>query len=507
MTSLWTDRPPIVVDDEHDESYDDVVVGAGLTGLMTGLLLARTGHRVLVVEARHVGAVTTGHTTGKLSLLQGTTYSNLLKRQSRPVVEAYVEANSAGQDWLLDFCAGQGVPVAYRTAGTYAADRHHGRRQARAEHRAARTLGLPVRWVDDLDVPFPQFGATLLDQQAQFDAMDVLAALTTSLWAAGGSIIDQTRVVAATYGRRPTLTFDTGRHVQADRVVLATGTPILDRGLYFAKLEPKRSYALAFDHPDPLQLMLLGAGSPSRSIRDASTGSGRQLVIGGEGHTVGRTRSEAEHVDRLRAWTATYFPAAVETHSWSAQDYTSHDHVPYVGLLPRGGGSIYLATGFNKWGMTNAVAAALNLHGQIQGSQPAWGRQLGRRITRPRGVADVVGINVKVSAALTAGVAQVALHPLPDEPPAGNGGVVGRRGVVPVAQARVDRDLCEVSALCTHLGGVLRFNDAERSWDCPLHGSRFALTGEVLEGPATRPLQRLNPTPPPQSSDPDHSKD
>ena len=507
MTSLWWDRPPILVDDDHGESYDDVVVGAGLTGLTLSVLLARAGHRVLVVEARHVGAVTTGHTTGKLSLLQGTTYSDLLSRQSRPVVDAYVEANRDGQAWLLEFCATQAVPMQFRPAGTYAADRAGGLRQAKAEHRAATALGLPVRWTDDLAVPFPQFGATVLDDQAQFDSMDVLAALTTDLRAAGGCIIDQTRVVAVTYGHHPTLTFDNGRRVHADRVVLATGTPVLDRGLYFAKLESKRSYALAFDHSDPPALMLLGAGSPSRSIRDASLGSGRHLLVGGEGHPVGRTRSEATHLDRLREWTAEYFPGAVETHAWSAQDYTSHDHIPFVGLLPRGGGSTYLATGFNKWGMTNAVAAALNLHGQIIGAQPVWGRRMRRRITRPRAAAGIVGMNVGVAAAMATGYAKVALQPLPDQPPAEGAGTVGRRGILPVAQATVDGRTCAVSAVCTHLGGVLRFNDAEQSWDCPLHGSRFAITGEVLEGPATRPLRRLNQTPPPASPQPDPPKD
>ena len=170
MTSLWWDREPVPVDDDHGGSYDDVVVGAGLTGLALGVLLARAAHRVLAVEARHVGAVTTGHTTGKLSLLQGTIYSNLLSRQSRPVVEAYAEANRDGQAWLLEFCATQAVPVQFRPAGTYAADRGRGLQQAQAEHRAATAMGLPVRWTDDLAVPFPQYGATVLDDQAQFDS-------------------------------------------------------------------------------------------------------------------------------------------------------------------------------------------------------------------------------------------------------------------------------------------------------------------------------------------------
>ena len=250
--------------------------------------------------------------------------------------------------------------------------------------------------------------------------------------------------------------------MRAHNIVLATGAPILDRALYFSRLEAKRSYALAFTGVEAPDGMFLSAGSNGRSIRDAPTADGRLLLVGGSGHSVGRTKSELEHVEELRDWTATHFPGASETHSWSAQDYSPHDGVPLVGRLPRGRGRIYVATGFDKWGMTNGVAAGLAITGQILGSRPSWATTMSRRPLRPSSAAQLALINAKVGAAAA-------------------GSVLDRLG---------RKRPCEVVGVCTHLGGLLHWNDAEKTWDCPLHGSRFDQDGAVLEGPATRPLLR-----------------
>ncbi len=475
MTSLWLDGSAPITDDPLpvDHELDDLVVGAGLTGLTTALLLARAGRRVAVVEARHVGAVATGNTTAKISLLQGTHLSRILRHQSQRVAEAYVEGNREGMEWLLRFCGDHGVAVQRRPAVTYAAQQSE-RDTVEREHRAAASLGLPVRWEDRLDTPFPSYGATVLEEQAQFDPMDALRALVEQLRAHGGTLTQGLRVRRVSLTGRPTAHLDDGSELRADQLVLATGTPVLDRGLYFAKLEPQRSYGLAFEGVEAPAGMYLSAGSDSRSVRDVPRATGPLLLVGGSGHVVGRTRSELEHVDRLRRWTGKHFPGAHETHRWSAQDYGSHDGIPFLGSLPRGGGHIHLATGFEKWGMTNAVVAARVLSGEILGETPSWAKPLHRRITRPSGVAEILRTNLGVGLALGGGVAKAAAglvpgHPHPERERAADCGVVG---------------------VCTHLGGVLKWNDAEASWDCPLHGSRFSAEGAVLEGPATRPLLR-----------------
>lgn len=466
MTSLWLDDSHPVDDDPlPDGPVDVLVVGAGLTGLTTALLLARAGRRVAVVEARHVGAVTTGNTTAKLSLLQGTHLSGVLRHRSEQVATAYVEANRQAMDWLLGFCAEHDVPVQYRPAATYAADPAE-RHTVEREHRAASRLGLPVRWEERLDAPYPSYGATVLEDQAQFDPMDVLGSLVAQLRAAGGTLTQGRRVRRVSPSGPPTARLDDGSTVQAEHLVLATGTPILDRGLYFARVEPQRSYCLAFEGVEVPELMALSAGSDSRSVRDSPRTGGTALLVGGSGHTVGRTRSEQAHVERLRRWTERWFPGATETHRWSAQDYRSADDVPYLEQLPGGGGRIVAATGFAKWGMTNAVAAALALSADILGQPaPAWAPALRHRRPRPSSAAETLRMNLGVGAALGVGV------------------------VKGVTRAGRTAQSCGLVGICTHLGGVLKWNDAEQSWDCPLHGSRFDTDGRVLEGPATRPLR------------------
>ncbi len=462
VTSLWLETAPSLPSDPLPEGpVDELVVGAGITGLVTGLLLARAGRRVAVVEARHVGAVATGNTTAKISLLQGTKYLRLLRYQPNSVGEAYVEANREGMEWLLRFCDDHGVDVQRRPAFTYAASKSEVP-TVRKEYDAARSLGLEVSWCDSLDVPFPNHGAACLEDQAQFDPMDALAALTVQLRAHGGTLHQGHRVVGASLTGSPEVTLEDGTTLQAQHVVLATGAAILDRGLYFSKVEAQRSYALAFDSTGAPDGMYLSAGSDTRSIRDAPANGGTHLLVGGSGHSVGRIRSELEHVDALRDWTAKYFPGAVETHQWSAQDYSPHDGVPFVGLMPRGRGRIYVATGFDKWGMTNGVAAARSISGRILGTEPEWAKPMSRRSIGPSGVANLATINAKVGVAAVGSV---------------------------VEGLRRERS-CDVLGVCTHLGGLLHWNDAESSWDCPLHGSRFDPDGAVLEGPATKPLRR-----------------
>ncbi|MCW2867780.1 MAG: FAD-dependent oxidoreductase [Marmoricola sp.] len=497
MTSLWlADAAPVLDDPTTPGDHDVVVVGAGLTGLTTALLLARAGRAVTVLEARSVGAVATGNTTAKLTALQGTHLSRVRSHHSRGILQAYVEAQREAVAWVLRFCADHDVPVQRRTSFTYAASSSELSTVER-EHAVAQEAGLPVEWHPKLDVPFPAQGATGLADQAQFDPMDLLHALIEQLRSHGGRLHQGARVVRAHADGGveggPRLELEDGTELRAREVVLATGAPLLDRGLHFARVEPQRSYVLAFrtapDAPAP-EGMYLSAGSDSRSIRDAPRAEERLLLVGGSGHTVGRVRSELEHVDRLRSWTRENFPGAVETHRWSAQDYAPADALPYVGRVPRGGQHLRMATGYEKWGMTNAVAASLTLAGQILGAEPSWAKTLGTAHSGPRGALEIARINLGVSAALGLGLARGTVRPAPRDPAPGQG-AVGRERMVPTGRSQgADGRECAVVGICTHLGGVLSWNDAEETWDCPLHGSRFAPDGAVLEGPATRPLKR-----------------
>lgn len=458
LTSLWQDRHPRTTTPPPsvEGTTEVAIIGGGLTGLTAAVLLARAGKAVTVLEARRIGDGTTGGSTAKVSLLQGTQLSRINTRHSKDVVRAYVEANTEGQAWLARFCEDHGVETQRRTAYTYATSAS-GERSVRRELSVAEDAGLKAEWTDEVDLPFATRGAVRLPDQLQVDPVELLGALEQQAREHGVHVVEGTRVTRVR--DRGPVRVVTGRGtLTADTVIVATNMPMLDRGGYFARMVPARSYSLAFEAPSTVHGMYLSADSPSRSLRDSGDGL---LLVGGEGHTTGRGGSMAARLDRLRDWTHEHFPGATETHAWSAQDYEPAHALPFAGPLLPGLDSILVAGGYSKWGMTNGVSAALALSGRILGGHMEWAS-----VYHPWRTHELTGLPGTALANVEVGFE------------------MGRGWIRKAVSS--DR-----SPVCTHLGGVLRWNDAEHSWDCPLHGSRFDTDGSVLEGPATCGLRSL----------------
>ena len=487
LVSIWQDRHPRSPSPAPEVSghWDVLVVGGGLTGVATALLLGRAGRSVALVEAEYIGFGTTGGSTAKVSLLQGTQLSEIAKKHSQSVLQQYVEGNREGQAWVERFCADHGVAVQHRPACTYA-NYARGESQVRAEVEAGQSAGLPFQWLDELPLPYPTRGGVWVEDQLQLDPVELLQALTQQAVEHGVHVVEGARVQKVRGSDPVTVETDHGS-ATADRVVVATNMPILDRGGFFARMKPARSYGLAFRTADQaVDAMYLSADSPSRSLRDAPGDDGHVLLVGGNGHKTGRSGSTELRLEELRRWTAEYWPGAVETHAWSAQDFMPHHSLPFAGPLLPNSSDILMGGGYMKWGMTNAVAASLALSAQILDGHIEWAEAWSTWSSHStRGLGKAAMINGEVGVEMTRGWIKPLLRPgagaVPEE---GQGVVRADRLGPPTATSRVDGVERRMSAVCTHLGGIVQWNDAERSWDCPLHGSRFGPDGEVLASPA-----------------------
>jgi len=456
---------------------DVAVLGAGIVGLTTALLLERQGARVAVLEARRVGAGASGYNTAKLSSLHGLTYSKLAGSLGSDAARSYGEANEAGIARVFELAEQLGIDCDLRRKPNYTyAESGSDVDQLREEADVARELGLPASYAEELDLPFPVAGAVRFDNQAEFHPVKYLDGIAAAL---EGPLHEGTMATRVHPGRVRTAA---GPTLTAEHVVMATHLPFLDRGLYFARCHPERSYVVAGRTSEGPAGMYLSTEQPAHSIR----AHGEWLLVGGESHKTGQADA-AERYARLESWARERFGIEPELR-WATQDQMPVDGVPYVGrhdpLSPR----VWVATGFRKWGLAMGTAAAELLAAQIGGREHAWTELFNPQRLRPRASATSLA-KENANVALRFFGDRVVKRGSADEIGPGEGRIVGAGLGQRAAYRDDDGTLHELSARCTHLGCIVNWNSAERTWDCPCHGSRFAATGEVIEGPAVRPLR------------------
>ncbi|WP_437033918.1 FAD-dependent oxidoreductase [Streptomyces sp. enrichment culture] len=479
----------------EDLDVDVAVIGAGIAGLCTAWELTRAGRSVAVLEAGRVAAGVTGHTTAKITAQHTLVYDKLRRTRGVEGARLYARSQSEAIEHIAGVATELGVDCEWERRSAYTFTCDTGRvDELRAEAEAAREAGLPASFVTETGLPFPVAGAVEVTGQAQFHPRRFLLALADDLVARGGRIHEDTTVLGLEEGEPCRLSTAAGATVTARDVVVATHYPIFDRALLFTRLSPRRELVVAGLLPagqDP-DGMYITPDENTRSVRTApygEDGTRRLLVITGEHFTPGTGDTRARF-DRLAAWAREHFPDVELTHRWATQDNDPTDTVPLVGPLHHGARHAYVATGFGGWGMSGGVMAGLLLTAQITGEEREWSGLYDPRRLAPA-VREAPSF-LKTQAEVARHFVGDRLRPSPpvEALPPGEGAVVRADGGRLAVYRDEDGTLHAVSARCTHLGCLVDFNSAERAWECPCHGSRFDTDGKVIQGPATRPLER-----------------
>lgn len=431
MKSIWQDTPlPQFPTLSGHIRTDVLVIGGGMAGLLCARQLQTAGILCVVAEARGIAGGITKDTTAKITSQHGLIYHKLLTKSGLEAAAGYLQANEAAIDAFRKLCKTMDCDFQDQDSFVYSTS---SRQKLDNELSALQALGYPAELTGELPLPFPTLGAVRFPNQAQFHPLKFLSAIAREL-----TVFENTPVRELA---KNTAVTDHGS-ITADAIIVATHFPFLNKhGSYFLKLYQQRSYAISLENAPSLSGMYRDeaeSGLSFRSHRDA-------LILGGGSH---RTGKESSGWRELEQAAAAYYPAAAITHRWATQDCMSLDGIPYIGRYSSRTQNLYVASGFNKWGMTSSMVSAQLLTDLIQGKENPYAEIFSpsRSILHPQ-----LGINALEST----------------------------KNLLSFSPRR-----------CPHLGCALKWNPQEHSWDCPCHGSRFTAEGQLLDNPATGDLKK-----------------
>ena len=429
--SIWqSDAPlPAFALLNSDLRTDVLIIGGGIAGILCAYMLSKQGIDCVVAEAETICSGVTKNTTAKITLQHGLIYHKLLKRFGHERTQMYLAANQTALDTYRDLCSS--IDCDFRSADNFVYSTRS-RSVLEKELIALQSLGVPARYAQELPLPLRTEGAVRVPDQAQFHPLKFAAAVSEGL-----NIFEHTRVLEISPNSVRT------RHgsIHAERIIVATHFPILNKhGSYFIKLYQHRSYVLALDCDCRLQGMYADEYDKGMSFRR----HGRFLLLGGGGHRTGRNDGGYR---TLHNFASRQYPGSHPAFEWATQDCMTLDGVPYIGRYSAKTPNLYVATGFNKWGMTGTMVSAILLSDMLAGRTPDWAEVFSpsRSMLHPQ---------------LLVNAAEAALS---------------------IVTPTVPR--------CPHMGCALKYNPQEHSWDCPCHGSRFTRDGRLIDNPATGGLK------------------
>lgn len=440
MSSIWSETTKIASRRslEGDLETEAAVIGGGMAGVLIAYELQKRGVKTVILEADHLGGGQTKNTTAKVTSQHDVKYQKLIEDFGEEKAGQYARANQRAiaayreliEEKHIDCEWGECPAYLYSTLDDVV---------LREEAHAAWRLGVDAKFTTAVTLPFPVRGAVRFDTQARFHPLKFLKRMAEDL-----TVYEGTRVVKV---EGNTLYTDSGT-VKAKHIVFATHFPFVNMpGYYFLRMHQERSYVLALENAQELDGMYLGVDEGGLSLRN----SGKFLLLGGGDHRTGENEDGGRY-SLLRAAAKAYWPASREVAHWSAQDCIPLDGVPYIGRFSRSTPNWYVATGFQKWGMTSSMVSAMIIAGLVTDREDA-------------------------------DSAVFAPHRFEPAASAKNLWEDGKQAVAGLSKGAVDA-VTGAAPRCPHLGCELTWNEDEKSWDCPCHGSRFDADGKRIDGPA-----------------------
>ncbi|TFD93572.1 FAD-dependent oxidoreductase [Jeotgalibacillus sp. R-1-5s-1] len=482
--------PPV----QEDLETEIVIAGGGLTGITTGYLLAQKGHKVIILEARELFSGTTGYTTAKVTAQHGLIYDELISHIGLEGARKFYEASNQALNFISTYCSSQSekYDFSFQGASVFATNDDE-QRQIELEQKAYEKLDIPFEIASGLSFDATAKTVLTMKQQAQFHPIKYLKALLEEFIQLGGKVFEHSPAVSVEEGSQMKVVTATGRKITCQKLVVGSHFPFIDKkGAYFSRLQPQRSYLIAVEPQNEFEGgMYITAGNPVRSIRQAAGQDSFIMLIGGEGHVTGRESNTLSNYLALEAYADEAFGIKQYLNRWSAQDLITLDKVPYIGPINQSSPNIFVATGYRKWGMTNGTAAALLLSDLIEEKDnPYIDLFTPSRFKADPSVKQAFAANMEVAGELIKGKLEPADKTL-DEMENDEGAIVKVNGQKTGVYKDPQGQFHAVDPTCTHMGCECNWNDGERTWDCPCHGSRFSYTGEVIEGPAFMSLESI----------------
>lgn len=470
MESIWlkTCELPARRPLSGDMKTEIAIIGAGMAGVLIADALTASGHRVTILEADRIAGGQTQNTTAKITSQHGICFQRLIKSLGAEMAGRYAAANQAAVQEYRQLIARREIDCDYeeQDAFVYSQDPQILRQEAEA----AKSLGLPASLLWGAGLPFPAAGAVKLPQQAQFHPLKFVKAIAEPL-----CIYEKTQVKRVEDHR---LITDLGI-VTADKIIFACHYPFVNfPGMYFARMHQERSYVLALDNAAIPDGMWIGSGKEIYSLRHY----GNLVLLGGCGHRCGDNQKGGRY-EALRRKAMEWFPGSIEVARWSAQDCVTADSVPYIGSFSAAKPDWYVATGFQKWGMTGSMVSAMLLRDLIDGKENLNAAAFAPSRFSPAAALGIAGEMGHAIKGLTQHYFSIPARSAKEILP-NRGGVAFLGGRKLGVCREKDGDLHLTSPYCPHLGCQLTWNPDEKSWDCPCHGSRFDRFGKRISGPA-----------------------